>query len=94
MSQHRRTRTPTAVALVWNHRDAPVVSAQGKNATAEQILAIARQHDIPLYEDAGLAQLLMQLELGEQIPESLYHIIAEVIAFAYYISGQTSISLK
>jgi len=85
--------TTTAVALTWDGDGniAPVISAQGLDSVAEQIVAVAKEHNIPLHEDAQLAQLLMTLELGEEIPEELYIVIAKVIAFAYYVSGRTSV---
>ena len=81
----------TAVALAWDGRDAPRITAKGENELAEQILALARQYDIPLYEDAQLAKLLSQVELGEEIPRELYVAVAQVIAFAYFIAGRTSV---
>ena len=35
-----------------------------------------------------LAALLSELELGEEIPPLLYRVVAEVIAYAYIISGK------
>jgi flagellar biosynthesis protein len=67
----------------------PKVTATGKDETAEQIIALAKEHGIPIHEDADLAVLLSQLELYENIPESLYHVVAEVLAFAYIVSGKT-----
>jgi len=32
--------------------------------------------------------VLAELELGDEIPENLYRVIAEVIAFAYILSGR------
>ena len=86
-----RPATNTAVALTWDGQVAPKVSAQGLDSVAEQIIAVAKEHDIPLHEDAQLARLLMTLELGEEIPEELYLVIAKIIAFAYYVSGRTSV---
>ena len=36
-----------------------------------------------------LTALLAQVELGEEIPAELYLAVAQVIAFAYQISGKT-----
>ena len=55
---------------------------------AEAILAIAREHDVPIYENAELVKLLARLELGDAIPEALYRTIAEIIAFAWYLKGK------
>ena len=66
----------------------PKVTATGQNEIAEQIIALAKEHDIPIHEDPDLAILLAQLELYEEIPESLYLVVAEVLAFAYIVSGK------
>jgi len=77
-----------AVALKYENERAPTVIASGKGATADEILRIAEESGIPLYENKELAELLSHLELGEEIPEILYRTIAEVIAFAYYLQGK------
>jgi len=78
----------TTVALRYDGEGAPRVTAKGSGYIAKEILAIAKEHNIPLYEDPGLIKLLSQLELGDEIPRSLYLAVAEVIAFAYFISGK------
>jgi len=83
-----KEKIPTAIALNYDGTSAPHVSALGKGELAEQIIEIAREHNIPLHEDAELTGLLGRLELGDEIPESLYITIARVIAFAYSISGK------
>jgi len=77
-----------AVALRYDGKGAPRVTAKGQGYVAEEILALAHQHHIPLHEDAALAGLLARLELGEQIPEQLYRAVAEVIAFAWKLNGK------
>ena len=78
----------TAVALYYDERSAPRITAKGQAALAEQIVALAREHDIPLHEDTQLAALLSQLELGDEIPRELYVAVAEVLAFAYMLTGK------
>ena len=53
------------------------------SAIAEQIVALAREHDVHIYESPELLEVLIRLELGDEIPESLYRAIAEIIAFTY-----------
>ncbi|AXM98589.1 EscU/YscU/HrcU family type III secretion system export apparatus switch protein [Pseudomonas plecoglossicida] len=77
-----------AIALSYDGQQAPVLSAKGDDDLAEAILAIAREHEVPIYENAELVRLLARLELGEQIPEALYLTIAEVIAFAWQLRGK------
>jgi len=69
---------------------APQLIAKGSGQIGEQILRVAQEHDVPLYQDANLARLLGQLELGEEIPETLYKAVAQVILFAWELSAETS----
>ncbi|GAB6908003.1 conserved hypothetical protein [Desulfosarcina cetonica] len=67
---------------------APRVVAKGKGFIAEQIIALAQQNDVPLYEDRNLANVLEALELEAQIPAELYRAVAEVLAFIYRLNGK------
>ncbi len=80
-----------AVALKYDGENAPTVTASGEGNIAEEIIRIAHEHGVPLREDAMLAALLGELELGEEIPQTLYRVIAEVIAFAYMVSGKVPV---
>lgn len=77
-----------AIALAYDGASAPTLSAKGDDELAEAILAIAREHEVPIYENAELVRLLARLELGDAIPEALYRTIAEIIAFAWYLKGK------
>lgn len=77
-----------AIALQYDGENAPTVTATGEGALAEEIIRIAREHNIPLRQDADLTALLKDLQLGEEIPPVLYRVIAEVIAYAYWVSGK------
>jgi len=74
-----------AVALFYDGENTPKVTAKGEGETAEQIIAIAQEHNIAFCENKPLSDLLMSLELGEEIPENLYIAIAHIIAFAYQL---------
>ncbi len=82
--------TPTqAVALSYDGKKAPIVSASGHSELAEEILKLAREHEVPIYENADLVDILARLEVGDEIPELLYRTIAEIIAFVYMLKGKT-----
>lgn len=83
-----RNKLNEAIALHYSGKGAPRVTAKGKGELAEQIIAIAREHDVPIQEDEQLVSLLAQIDLGEEIPELLYIAVAEVLAFAYWLSGR------
>ena len=88
MSEQYEQTPDLAVALVYDGEHAPRISAKGRGEVAERILALAQQHGIPLEGDPELAALLAQIPLGDEVPETLYRAIAEVIAFAYLVSGK------
>ncbi|MFQ5643412.1 MAG: EscU/YscU/HrcU family type III secretion system export apparatus switch protein [Thiogranum sp.] len=84
----RTADTPLAVALRYDGERAPRVTARGRDRVAEQIIEVANQYGIPLQENEALATMLARVELGEEIPEALYLAVAQVIAFAYHLSGK------
>ncbi len=77
-----------AIALQYDGENAPIVTATGEGELAQEIIRIAKEHGVPLREDEMLAALLSELELGEEIPPLLYRVIAEVIAYTYFIAGK------
>lgn len=79
------------VALRYEGVGAPRVTAKGEGLVAEKILELAKEHHIPLHEDPALVAMLAKLELGDEIPVALYRAVAEVIAFAYMVSGKVPI---
>lgn len=83
-------RQRKAIALLYDEGgpEAPQITAKGEGDLAEQIVQLALEYEVPIYENADLASLLTRMELGDQIPESLYRTIAEIIAFAWHLKGK------
>ncbi|GGK73024.1 EscU/YscU/HrcU family type III secretion system export apparatus switch protein [Amphritea balenae] len=79
-----------AVALNYDHQGAPRVTAKGQGLIAEQIIRLAHENDVHIHESPELVEVLLRLELGDEIPESLYRAIAEVIAFTYRLKNEPS----
>jgi len=77
-----------AIALKYDGQHAPTLTAKGNDELAEAILKIARDYEVPIYENAELVKLLARMELGDSIPEELYRTIAEIIAFAWNLKGK------
>jgi flagellar biosynthesis protein len=82
--------SPLAVALQYDKSAAPVprVVAKGRGASGEAILALAREHGVPIEENAALAEALAQVEIGDDIPDALYRAVAEVLIFILRASGK------
>ncbi|WP_415883442.1 EscU/YscU/HrcU family type III secretion system export apparatus switch protein [Neptuniibacter sp. QD34_54] len=85
-----------AIALKYDQEmgKAPLIVAKGMGEIAEQIIALAEENNIHIHESPELVEVLIRLELGDEIPESLYRAIAEVIAFAYSLKHDTSEIIK
>jgi flagellar biosynthesis protein len=81
--------TDLAVALRYDGEGAPRVTAAGRQELAERIRQLAAEAGIPEYPEPELAEVLAQVPMGEEIPEALYLAVAQVIAFAFYVSGRT-----
>lgn len=66
----------------------PKVLAKGAGHVAARIIELAKEHNIPIREDADLVQALAKLDLGEIIPPELYPAVAEVLAYVYRINNK------
>ena len=81
----QQPRTKKTVALKYNQNtdQAPRIIASGSGSIAEQIIKKARQENIPIKEDKDVVQVLAELNIGDEIPEELYTVIAEILSFFY-----------
>ena len=92
MADYEGREDLTAIALTWDGMTTPKVTAKGDGQLAQQILELAREHNIPIQqEDLHLVMALAQIDVGEDIPQELFLAVAHVIAFAYYVSGRDSV---
>ncbi len=83
-------KSPKAVALKYDGKmdAAPRVIAKGRGNVAEKIIEIAGEHNVPVYEDKNLVQVLEALDLNSDIPPELYRAVAEVLVFIYRLNSQ------
>jgi flagellar biosynthesis protein len=77
-----------AVALKYqpDKDNAPKITAKGSGNVAEKIIEIARKHGIPVKDDPDLVNVLSKLDIKEEIPASVYVVVAELLAFAYSLN--------
>ena len=77
-----KNKIKKAIALSYKEdMVAPIVVASGQGKVAENILDEAKKSKVPVYEDAKLATILTQLQLGETIPTELYEAVARILIF-------------
>ena len=74
-----------AIALKYDQgKDiAPRLTAKGRSFLAERIIELARQFNIPIYENSCLTNELYNLDLGDYIPEDFYIVVATILAWVY-----------
>jgi flagellar biosynthetic protein FlhB len=80
-----------AIALQYETAEmsAPTVLAKGAGGVAERIKTLAKEHHIPIVENRELAQNLYKMvEIGNEIPSTLYQAVAEVLAYVYQLRGR------
>lgn len=79
-----------AVAIKYKPKEqtTPTLVAKGAGEIAERIIKIAREHGIPVREDPDLVETLSMLDLDQEVPPELYHVIAEVLAWVYKMNGK------
>jgi flagellar biosynthesis protein FlhB len=83
--------THYAVALQYDNdaMTAPKVVAKGADFLAQKIREIAIANGIPIIERPPLARALYkECDVGQEIPESLYSAVAEILAYVYELSGK------
>lgn len=82
----RNRRAAVALRYDCAKDQAPRVMAKGHGHMAEKIIALAGEHRIPMREDPELVQALAQFDLQQEIPPSLYPVVAEILAFVYRLN--------
>ncbi len=87
--EKEKEKPKKALALKYDKEKdrAPKVAAKGRGEVAKRILEVAREHNIPIREDADLLEVLSKLDLEEEIPPHLYRVVAEMLSFIYRINA-------
>lgn len=82
--------THIAVAVKYDPKEAvaPEIMAKGQRLYAQHIRELAEQYDVPIMRNVPLAWALIELDVGDEIPEDLYHAVAEILAFVYRLKAE------
>ncbi|MFD2616903.1 EscU/YscU/HrcU family type III secretion system export apparatus switch protein [Terrilactibacillus laevilacticus] len=87
MENSHQENSKKAIALRYqkDQTDSPVVTAKGTDHVAEQIIRVAKEHDIPIQEDENLVALLSELNMNDMIPKELYEAVSEIFRMIYHL---------
>jgi flagellar biosynthetic protein FlhB len=78
------THYAVALRYVREENEAPMVVAKGQDLVALKIREIARENDIPIFEDPPLARsMFAQVSVDSVIPSIFYKAVAELVHRVY-----------
>ncbi|ERI92573.1 FlhB/HrpN/YscU/SpaS family protein [Clostridiales bacterium oral taxon 876 str. F0540] len=61
--------------------NAPMVTAAGMGLIADKIIEKAEENNVPIVYNKEMAELLTNVDVGENIPTELYEAVAKIIAY-------------
>ena len=82
----KNSKKAAAIKYKANEDRAPKLVAKGKGLVADAIIEKARKHGIHIKEDKDLIEMLYPLDMYQEIPETLYKAIANILIELYQIN--------
>jgi flagellar biosynthesis protein len=68
---------------------APVLTAFGEGIVAERIIETANLAKVPVVEDSNITEVLKTVTIGDEIPEELYEVVAQVLVFISNVDNKS-----
>ena len=81
MKDQDKAREAAALKYEAGTDNAPYVVALGKGHVADRMVETARESGVEVVQDKTLSKVLQQLSVGDEIPEALYQVVAEILVF-------------
>lgn len=63
--------------------NAPKILARGRGEIAQKIIEKAEEEKIPIHSDKDIVKVLVNMDIGQEIPPHLYRAMAEILSFIY-----------
>lgn len=79
-----------AIALLYDKEihNAPIVVSKGEKLLAKKMVEIAKKYKVPIVEDEKTAESLMKLDIGDEIPYSLYEAVSIILRHIYKLKAE------
>lgn len=79
----KKEKRPRATAIKYDaQRDnAPCIVGLGQGEVARNIIKTAQKNDVAIVENPSLCDMLGKMSIGDEIPEELYDVVAEILVF-------------
>ncbi|MDR0858257.1 MAG: EscU/YscU/HrcU family type III secretion system export apparatus switch protein [Oscillospiraceae bacterium] len=81
MNKPKKRQLAAALEFDPEKSSAPVLTAFGEGVVAERIIAAANESKVPVVADSNIAEVLKTVTIGDEIPEELYEVVAQVLVF-------------
>ena len=62
---------------------APRITALGRGYVAKKMVEEARNSNVSVVQDEKLSHVLHRLNVGDEIPEMLYQVVAQILVYVY-----------
>lgn len=83
------THVACALKYVAEEMDSPMLIAKGTELIAKKIIDIAKEHNVPVIENAPVARALFRMvDINQPIPPELYKAVAEILMFVYKMKNK------
>lgn len=85
-----KDKVDKAIALLYdsNYCNAPFIISKGENILANRMVEIANKYKIPVVSNEETARDLMKLNIGEEIPSSLYESVSIILKYIYQLKAE------
>ncbi len=81
MIQLDKNKKAIAIKYDPSENDAPSILAKGRGIVADNIIKGGNEASVPIYENRQLAEELIHIQIGNQIPPKLYEVVAQILVF-------------
>lgn len=87
MADLRNEYSNTAIAVEYGKEQAPTVVAKARGDDVSMMIQEARNANIPIMQNPYLVKLLEGVDIGEEVPESLYTSLAIILSWVFWLRG-------
>lgn len=94
MSEKNSKKRAAALSYDPSKDAVPILAAYGEGHVAERIIETAEQAGVPVLPDPSLASMLSKMSVGDEIPPSLYEVVAKVLVFVSEMDREYGARIK
>lgn len=78
-----KDKNPRAAAIRYNpeRNGAPRIVGIGQGEVARAMIQTAQDNNVAIVENPSLCDVLGSMNIGDEIPEELYDVVAEILVF-------------